>query len=942
MPRARPGALANAAGQALGGRADAVGIVALGGGGRRADARAVAGAGAAAGGGGEAGGGGAGAARAGAAGRRSAPAAGAEAEAAGAGEAAGAAGRRRPAARRTRCRTSPPSATVAPHAGQAMSSPSLRSDRGEVRPRPTGRAQEPGAALGERQAWAAARPAGPIFAAVLASTPTAFSSPSCSASVEPGSRGTPGTARPRGSAPRVAPQPLLADDAPDALDRRRRRSRRRAGSRRPPRRAAFLQTPSATAGSRRGRPGRPRAARSSGRRWWARAARSCASVASGVEPAHPLGHQLGVRQLLRTRPRRRPRSCSGRRRWRRRWRRSPARAGPASPTRQRRRAGGGRPAARGRRPRRSAVASPMMAKSWKSTWACSMKRRALLPRHRRQRTVAHRVGPVPEALEHGVDVERLGHACTLAASEMPSGQTAGAPARRRRRTRPVPPRRLPFRRPAAGGRLGVAPEHAREHAESAMTGSAVITTTVPVSVPRAVLDAGSPTIVVTSGSPAALVGPGTSRGFCVVVVASVVGPGWPASSSSALSSPSSSSAGGAVLDVVVASVVDGLVVDVVASVLVVDSDVGVVELVSLVGVVSIVVGSKIGGILARAAPPRPPRRAGAGPAREEQRGHRHPDHPPALSALLLTVPIPRRRPGGGDLCPEPSSDATWPTPRPTFGVRFPVRLRPTPSLPGELALARSVLVPRTGVGGAAADGPPQRAACRPWGRCRPVPGLGLQVTGVGPAPVQQLVHRARMPACRRRTSVGSSDPAGRGRVDAGPPQDLVGEQVAHAGHRAWSISRAFTGAALRRAPAASCRPWSRPAASTPRRRLVGVELDPAEPARVPHPQVAAVVEPHDEAVPGRRRSALPSTRAVRSRRCRRPAAGRSSRSAGPSVGPDVSRSRSFPMRRASTSACPPARRAAADRRGESPLQEPGVGRAHPRPARPTTRSASRR
>jgi hypothetical protein len=50
----------------------------------------------------------------------------------------------------------------------------------------------------------------------------------------------------------------------------------------------------------------------------------------------------------------------------------------------------------------------MMAKSWKSTWACSMNwvRSA---RHRRERAVAHGRRSVSEPLEHGVDVERVGH-----------------------------------------------------------------------------------------------------------------------------------------------------------------------------------------------------------------------------------------------------------------------------------------------------------------------------------------------------------------------------------------------------------------------------------------------------------------------------------------------------------------------------------------------------
>ena len=68
--------------------------------------------------------------------------------------------------------------------------------------------------------------------------------------------------------------------------------------------------------------------------------------------------------------------------------------------------------------------------------------------------------------------------------------------------------------------------------------------------------------------------------------------------------------------------------------------------------------------------------------------------------------------------------------------------------------------------------------------------------------------------------------------------------------RSWSSSRALSGAVLRPSTARS------PAgviveASTPRRVLVRVELDPAEPARVLHAQVAAVVEPQREAVPPR-------------------------------------------------------------------------------------------
>ena len=68
--------------------------------------------------------------------------------------------------------------------------------------------------------------------------------------------------------------------------------------------------------------------------------------------------------------------------------------------------------------------------------------------------------------------------------------------------------------------------------------------------------------------------------------------------------------------------------------------------------------------------------------------------------------------------------------------------------------------------------------------------------------------------------------------------------------RDWSMSRAFTGAALPRSAPASCDAVS-DGASTPEPRLVGIELDAAEAPRVAHGQGAAAGEGHGEAVPRR-------------------------------------------------------------------------------------------
>ena len=58
-------------------------------------------------------------------------------------------------------------------------------------------------------------------------------------------------------------------------------------------------------------------------------------------------------------------------------------------------------------------ASPMMAKSWKSVCACAMNCWRSAPATGRQRTLTNRSGPVAEALQHRVEIERVGHQPTV-------------------------------------------------------------------------------------------------------------------------------------------------------------------------------------------------------------------------------------------------------------------------------------------------------------------------------------------------------------------------------------------------------------------------------------------------------------------------------------------------------------------------------------------------
>ena len=58
----------------------------------------------------------------------------------------------------------------------------------------------------------------------------------------------------------------------------------------------------------------------------------------------------------------------------------------------------------------SQVASPTIAKSWKSASALLDETLTFGSRDGRERTVAHRRGAVPEPLQHRVDIELVGHA----------------------------------------------------------------------------------------------------------------------------------------------------------------------------------------------------------------------------------------------------------------------------------------------------------------------------------------------------------------------------------------------------------------------------------------------------------------------------------------------------------------------------------------------------
>ena len=141
---------------------------------------------------------------------------------------------------------------------------------------------------------------------------------------------------------------------------------------------------------------------------------------------------------------------------------------------------------------------------------------------------------------------------------------------------------------------------------------------------------------------------------------------------------------------------------------------------------------------------------------------------------------------------------------------------------------------------------------------------------------QRVADRAVQPLARRRRSSVDRRPR---RVDAGAPQRLVDEQVAEPGDARLVHEHRLD----RRACARRARGRARASVSVERvgtePRLVGIELDRAEPARVAEHERAAVGEAHAEAVPRLDRAGCSRRPAGRRPRRRRRARGRSSRGA---------------------------------------------------------------
>ena len=180
--------------------------------------------------------------------------------------------------------------------------------------------------------------------------------------------------------------------------------------------------------------------------------------------------------------------------------------------------------------------------------------------------------------------------------------------------------------------------------------------------------------------------------------------------------------------------------------------------------------------------------------------------------------------------------------------------------------------------------------------------------------------------CRRRTSVGDSEPGRPSRIEPGPPQQLVGEQVAETGQ-----ARLVHQPGLQRsaAPAQDAAELGGTdiARVGAQAFLVGIELHAAEASRVLHPQGPAAVEVHGEALPRRVSTVARVLQLVDGAAARRAPAHRSSRTADPSVGPSppVSSRSSFPRRRSATKRRP-TRALGHHRRGRAALEEPRIGR----------------
>ena len=144
-------------------------------------------------------------------------------------------------------------------------------------------------------------------------------------------------------------------------------------------------------------------------------------------------------------------------------------------------------------------------------------------------------------------------------------------------------------------------------------------------------------------------------------------------------------------------------------------------------------------------------------------------------------------------------------------------------------------------------------------RCRAAPSRGqvapadagdLQVASVAAAPLGEQLDGASQLLVEARGLVRVERSAGPGRVEARPPQDLVGEQVADARDVALVEQPGLQrGAAGGEGRTERCRPHGQRVHAEV--GDVRVEQHTTEPTGIDHAQVAAVGEPQREADPGR-------------------------------------------------------------------------------------------
>ena len=170
----------------------------------------------------------------------------------------------------------------------------------------------------------------------------------------------------------------------------------------------------------------------------------------------------------------------------------------------------------------------------------------------------------------------------------------------------------------------------------------------------------------------------------------------------------------------------------------------------------------------------------------------------------------------------------------------------------------------------------------------PTPGL-LQVARVRAAPLPQLVEGAPEVPVEPPDLGRRQRPRRPGGIEPGPPQQLVGEQVAR-GRRGGPGPSAGPSAA-RRSPARMRPSWAAPtdAASGPRRSSSGSSSTPTEAPGIAQAQGAAAVEVDDEALPRRVLAVARRTGARRWRRRRRARARPVMPKRRPRVGPVVAR-----------------------------------------------------